>query len=93
MKSTVGVVHDYLRGKVSWCPALVSHEIPFLSYSRYSKVTQFHIPFLSEEYVVQLDVPMSHRPAMQVSQADDDLLKYVLGLFLEHLPLSFYNIQ
>ena len=86
-------MHDDLRGKVSWCPALVSDEIPFLRYSRYPKVTQFHIPFFSEEYVVQLDVPMSYRPAMQVSQADDDLLKYVLGLLLRHLPLSSDHIQ
>ena len=64
----------------------------FLNNSAYAEITDLNIAIFIQKDIVKLDVSVEYRPAMAVSYAESNLLKYSSSLALIESPSLFNKL-
>lgn len=89
----IALVNDDLRRQVSRSTALLLYNLAFLDYLRDTEVAYLDALLAVEQDVIQFDVSVDDRPAMNVRQPVRDLLEDELGVRLLQLSLALDQSQ
>lgn len=68
-------------------------DLSFLNDLRYTKITNLYSLFAIQQNIIQFDISMNNRSAMNMSKSISYLFEYKLGITLLQLPFSLDKSQ
>lgn len=92
-EATVSLISNNLRGQVGGGSALLLDELSLLHDPGDAEVAYLDSIFAVEEDVVELDVPVEHRPAVAVAQAEDYLLQQASSVLFGQLLVLLHVLK
>ena len=93
MVPLIALIRDDLRGYVGRGPTLLFDQLVFLHDLGDPEIDDLGSLMSIEQDVVQLDVSVNHRPAVNVSEAEANLLEQVLSISLNERAFRLDELQ